>query len=41
VPGAAQLVGERDDAGGKPLRVVEEHYLGHRNPSQEDGIRLS
>jgi hypothetical protein len=34
VPGAAQFLGERDDAGGQPLRVVEERYLGHRNPSQ-------
>src|SRR5579864_327128 len=29
VPGATQLVGDRDDAGGQSLRVVEEHHLGH------------
>jgi hypothetical protein len=38
VPGAAQLLGEGDDAGGQPLRVVEEHYLGHRNPSRKDDV---
>jgi hypothetical protein len=32
VPGAAQLVGERNDARGQPLRVVEEHYLNHIYP---------
>jgi len=29
VPGAAQLVGEGDDAGGQALRMVEEHHLSH------------
>jgi hypothetical protein len=29
VPGVAQLIGERDDTGGQPERVVEEHYLSH------------
>jgi hypothetical protein len=29
VPGVAQLVGEGDDAGGQPLRMVEEHDLSH------------
>jgi hypothetical protein len=33
VAGAAQLVGEGDDAGGQSLRMVEEHYLGHDYPS--------
>jgi len=31
VPGATQLIGERGDTGGQPLRVVKEHYLGHQN----------
>ncbi len=38
MPGAAQLVGERGDAGGQPLRVVEKYYLGYRNSSREDDI---
>jgi len=29
VPGRAQVVGERDDAGREPLCVVEQHDLGH------------
>jgi 4-carboxymuconolactone decarboxylase len=32
VAGAAQLLGEGDDAGGQSLRMVEEHYLGHGYP---------
>ena len=32
MPGAAQLVGEGDDAGGQSLHVVEEHNLGHLRP---------
>jgi hypothetical protein len=32
MPGAAQLVGEGDDAGGQSKRVVEEHDLGHLRP---------
>jgi hypothetical protein len=37
VPGAAQLVGERDNAGGQALRVMKENYLGHGGtlPGQE------
>jgi len=33
VPGAAQLAGERVDARGQPLCVVEDHYLSHLHPS--------
>jgi hypothetical protein len=29
MPGSAQLAGERADARGQPLCVVEEHYLSH------------
>ena len=29
VAGGAQLIGEGDDAGGQPLRVVEQQDLGH------------
>jgi hypothetical protein len=33
VLGSPELVGERDDAGGQSLRVVEEQYLGHGGES--------
>jgi hypothetical protein len=36
VPGGAQVVGERGDAGGEPLCVVEEHDLGHLRPPVTD-----
>ena len=36
MPGAAQLAGERADARGQPLCVVEEHYLSHVCPSGQD-----
>ncbi len=36
VPGAAQLIGEGDDARGQSEGVVEEHYLGHLSLSVTD-----
>jgi hypothetical protein len=31
VPRGPQVVGERDDAGGQPLSMVEQQDLSHRN----------
>jgi len=36
VPGAAQFIGEGDDARGQPEGVVVEHYLGHLSLSVAD-----
>ena len=39
VPGAAQFVGERDDAGGQALRVMEENHFGHGGTLPGQGPR--
>jgi hypothetical protein len=36
VPGGPQLVGKRVDAGGQPLRVVEQQDLGHWDASSAE-----